>query len=45
MDKRLIIKDKNLRELLKKGGRKKAREDFLELLRRAAKPLDRNKWK
>jgi hypothetical protein len=33
--KRLRIKDKKIRELLKDGGRKSAKDDFFELLRRA----------
>jgi len=33
-----INKDKKLKELLKKGGRKDARKDFFELLRRAVNP-------
>lgn len=36
-EKMLLPKDKKLKELLKKGGRPGAKEDFLELLRRAAK--------
>jgi hypothetical protein len=36
---RIIIKDKKIKELLKKGGRKGARKDFFELLKRAVKPL------
>lgn len=32
---RLKVKDKKLREFFKKGGRKGARKDFLELLKRA----------
>lgn len=35
--KKLLPKDKKLREFLKKGGRIGAKEDFLELLKRAAK--------
>ena len=35
--KRIIIKDKKLRELLRNGGREGARKDFFELLRRAVK--------
>jgi hypothetical protein len=34
--KRIKIKDKKLKEFFKKGGRKGARKDFLELLKRAA---------
>ena len=38
MTKRLtIIKDKKIKALLKNGGRKNARRDFFELLRRAVK--------
>ena len=33
--KRLIIKDKKIRALLKNGGRKGAKKDFFELLKRA----------
>jgi len=32
---RLRIKDKKIKEVLKDGGRKSAKDDFLELLRRA----------
>ncbi len=35
--KRLIIKDKKLKALLKKGGRSDAKKDFFELLKRAVK--------
>lgn len=35
--KKVIIKDKRLKELLKNGGRQGARKDFFELLRRAVK--------
>jgi hypothetical protein len=34
----LKVKDKELKELLKKGGREGAKKDFFELLKRAAKP-------
>jgi len=34
--KRLVIKDKALKSFLRKGGRKGARRDFFELLKRAA---------
>ena len=34
---KIRAKDKKLREFLKKGGRFGAKEDFLELLKRAAK--------
>jgi len=34
MKKRIRIKDKKLKEILKKGGRKGARKDFFELLSR-----------
>ncbi len=33
--KRFIIKDKKIRALLKNGGRKGAKKDFYELLKRA----------
>jgi hypothetical protein len=33
---RITIKDKKLKEILKKGGRKGAKKDFFELLKRAA---------
>jgi len=33
--KRLRIKDKKIKELLKNGGRKSAKDDFFELLKRA----------
>jgi hypothetical protein len=39
MKKRLIIKDKNFRILMKKGGRVGAKQDYYELLKRAVKPL------
>lgn len=35
--KRLLLKDKKIKALLKNGGRKDARKDFFELLRRAVK--------
>jgi hypothetical protein len=38
--KRLIVKDKKLKERIKKEGRKNAKRDFLELLRRSAKTID-----
>jgi hypothetical protein len=38
--KRLIIKDKKLKERIKKDGKKNAKRDFLELLRRSARTLD-----
>ncbi len=34
--KRITIKDKKLKEFFKKGGRKGARRDFFELVKRAA---------
>jgi len=37
-NKRLTIKDKKLKELFKKGGRKDAKKDFFELLRRTINP-------
>ncbi|HSW88867.1 MAG TPA: hypothetical protein VLG12_06920 [Candidatus Saccharimonadales bacterium] len=37
--KNIIIKDKKLKEFFKKGGRKGAKKDFFELLKRAARPL------
>jgi hypothetical protein len=36
--KRLRIKDKKITELLKDGGRKSAKDDFFELLKRAVHP-------
>ncbi len=33
-----IPKDKKLKDFIKKGGREGAKEDFFELLKRAAKP-------
>lgn len=39
MKKRLVIRNKKIKELLKKGGREGAKKDFTELLRRAAKTL------
>lgn len=35
MGRRVIIRDKKIKEILKKGGRKGAKKDFFELLRRA----------
>jgi hypothetical protein len=32
---KIVIKDKKVKELLKKGGRKGAKKDFFELLKRA----------
>jgi len=40
MKKRLKIKDKKLKEVFKKGGRKGARKDFFELLNRATGKSD-----
>jgi hypothetical protein len=40
MAKKRMIKDKALRKILKKGGRKNIKKDFFELLRRAATSLD-----
>ncbi|HEX7041646.1 MAG TPA: hypothetical protein VF189_00190 [Patescibacteria group bacterium] len=37
--KRIGVKNKKLRELLKKGGRENARRDFFELLKRAARTV------
>jgi hypothetical protein len=37
--KKLQPKDKRIKEVLKNGGREGAKEDFFELLRRAARPL------
>lgn len=34
----LRVKDKRLKEFLKKGSREGAKKDFFELLKRAAKP-------
>lgn len=36
MKKRLKIKNKKLKDFFRKGGRKGAKKDFFELLRRAA---------
>jgi len=36
--KRLAIKNRKVKELLKDGGRKDAKKDFFELLKRAVKP-------
>ena len=33
---KITIRDKKLKEFFRKGGRKGAKKDFLELLRRAA---------
>ena len=35
---RITIKDKKLKALLKKGGRKGAKKDFFELLKRSVNP-------
>jgi hypothetical protein len=35
--KRIVFKDKHLKERIKKEGRKSAKRDFLELLRRSAR--------
>lgn len=35
----LKVKDKSLKEFLKKGGREGAKKDLFELLKKAAKPL------
>jgi len=35
MKKKIIIKSNKLKELLKKGGRKNAKNDFFELLKRS----------
>jgi hypothetical protein len=37
MPKKRMIKDKKIKELLKKGGRNYAKKDFFELLKRIAK--------
>lgn len=37
--KRIILKDKKLKERIKKEGRKGAKRDFLELLRRSARTI------
>ncbi len=36
--KKFTIKDKKLKDFLKKGGRKNAGKDFFELIRRAVNP-------
>ena len=36
--KRLRIKDAKIKEVLKDGGRKNAKDDFFELLKRAVHP-------
>jgi hypothetical protein len=36
--KRITIKDKKIKELLKKGGKKGAKKDFFELLKRSVTP-------
>jgi hypothetical protein len=36
---RITIKNKKIKELLKNGGRKGAKKDFFELLKRSVKPL------
>ena len=40
--KRVKVKDKELKQLLKNGGRKGARRDFFELIRRAAKSINKS---
>lgn len=35
--KRLVLKDKKIKALIKDGGRKGARRDFFELLKRAVR--------
>ena len=35
--KKLVIKDKKIKALLKNGGRKGAKKDFFELLKRAVR--------
>jgi hypothetical protein len=37
--KRLTVKDRKIKDLLKNGGRKDAKKDFFELLKRAIRPL------
>lgn len=37
MDKKIKIKDKNIKKLLKSGGRKGAKQDFFELLKRSTR--------
>jgi len=37
--KRLVVKDKKLRDLIKKTERKNTKKDFFELLKRATQPL------
>ena len=39
--KRIIIKAPKLKVFFKKGGRKDAKNDFLELLKRASKPVQK----
>ena len=39
MKKKLLEKDKKLLEFVKQGGREGAKKDFLNLLKKAAKPL------
>jgi hypothetical protein len=39
MKKRLLEKDKKLLEFVKAGGQEGAKKDFLNLLKKAAKPL------
>jgi len=41
--KRLVIKDKSLKEIIKKNKRKEVKKDFFELLRRAVKPKTKDK--
>jgi hypothetical protein len=38
--KRILIKDKKLKDFFKKGGRKGAKRDFFELLKRASNRYD-----
>ncbi len=37
--KKIVIKDKEIKDLVKKGGRKGAKKDFFELLKRASKSV------
>jgi hypothetical protein len=36
--KTIVVKDQKLKKILKKGGRKDAKKDFFELVRRSASP-------
>jgi hypothetical protein len=39
LKKKILVKNKKIKELLKAGGRKGARKDFFELLKRTSKSV------